>query len=159
MTIRTVLAVAILAAVPAAHAAHAQSHVVAPASERGVYLTVFRSPATGVELRAGRLAVHAGHYPTILRADGQRDGENTNFVRLGGSLSLRSRGWSPYVAPALLVSLDGDWDSGVLSELGVRLPVAGRLAFRAGVAVLTTFGGEARVNPTIGLDLNLGSAR
>jgi hypothetical protein len=90
MTIRTVLAVAILAAVPAAHAAHAQSHV---------------------------------------------------------------------VAPALLVSLDGDRDSGVLSELGVRLPVAGRLAFRAGVAVLTTVGGEAGVDPTIRLDLKLGGAR
>ena len=131
----------------------------APAREGGAYLTVFRSPATGVELRSARAGIHAGFYPTILKADGQAKGENTNFVRLGASVYARSQGWSPYFAPALLVSLDDDWKSGVLSDAGVRVPLARRTAFRLGVGVLTTFDGEIRVNPTVGLDIRLGGNR
>ena len=66
------LAVPLFALVPAVLQSQASTPA-APASsvaERGVYATVFRSPSTGIELRSGHAAVHAGFYPTILRADG-----------------------------------------------------------------------------------------
>lgn len=131
----------------------------APRREGGVYLTLFRSPATGLEFRRERVAVHAGFYPTILKADGQQGGENTNFIRIGASAYLRSSGWTPYLSPALLLSLDDDWQNGVLSEVGARFPFADRAAFRIGVGVLTAFDGEVRVNPTVGFDLRIGGAR
>lgn len=131
----------------------------APARADGIYLTVFRSPATGVELRKGVGAIHAGFYPTILKADGQSKGENTNFVRVGASAYLRQQGWTPYISPALLFSLDDDWANGVISEVGVRVPVRGRAAFRLGVGVLTAFDGEVRVNPTVGLDFRIRGQR
>lgn len=128
----------------------------APTPAGGLHFTGFRSPATGLELRRGRLGVHTGFYPTILEADGQSDGENTNFIRIGVAAYLRTGGLTPYVAPALLLSLDDDWDNGILSEAGVRAPVTRRLALRGGVGVLTTFDGEVRVNPTVGFDVRLG---
>lgn len=128
----------------------------APPAGGGLHLTVFRSPATGLEYRRGAFAAHAGYYPTILKADGQAEGENTNFIRAGVAAYLRPRGWSPFIAPALLVSLDDDWESGVITEIGARVPVAGRLALRGGVGILTAFDGEVRANPTIGFDIRLG---
>lgn len=130
-----------------------------PVREGGVYLTIFRSPATGLEIRGPHVGAHLGFYPTIIEADGQSEGENTNFIRIGASYYVRASGWTPYVAPALLVSLDDDWDNGVLSDVGLRFPFARRGAFRIGVGVLTTFDGEVRVNPTVGFDLRLGKAR
>lgn len=128
-----------------------------PAAERGLSLTLFRSPATGLELRAGRGSAFAGFYPTILRADGEPEGSNVNFIRAGGALYLRPAGSSPYVATSLLWSLDDDWDHGALSEAGYRLAIGSRLALRAGVGVLTTFDGETRINPTVGATVRLGS--
>ncbi len=135
----------------------------APAGEHGLSATVFRSPATGVEYRAGRLAGFAGFYPTVLRADGQRAGANANFVRAGATYSLRPRGRTLYVSPSVVWSLDRDWRNGALTEAGVRWPVGragrgGRAAanLRLGLGVLATVGGEARVNPTVGLDVPLG---
>lgn len=125
-------------------------------AEKGLYATAFRSPATGVEYRFGRMALHAGYYVTIVRADAQTTGENTNFVRAGGTFYLRSSGWTPYVSPSLVLSLDDDWDNGVLTEVGVRFPLFARASLRGGVGVLQTFDGETRVNPTIGVDVRLG---
>ena len=144
---RTLIALA-LAAIPAT--------LPAQPGERGLALTVFRSPATGLELRAGRAAAFAGFYPTILRADGQADGESTSFVRAGATWYLRPRGWSPFVSPSIVWSLDRDWRNGALTEAGVRFPLGSRVNGRLGVGVLTTFDGEARVNPTVGLDIPLG---
>jgi hypothetical protein len=122
----------------------------------GLYLTAFRSPATGLEYRTGRFAIHAGYYVTILKIGEQAKGENTNFVRTGASFYLRPTGWTPYVSPSVMLSLDDDWDNGILTELGVRIPVFSRASVRGGVGVLRTFDGETRVNPTIGLDVRLG---
>jgi hypothetical protein len=55
-----------------------------------------------------------------------------------------------------VLSLDDDWDNGILTELGLRIPVFSRASLRGGVGVLRTFDGETRVNPTIGLDVRLG---
>jgi hypothetical protein len=150
VNVRLAVLLVALAALPAGRAAAQRP------PERGLYLTVFRSPSTGLEYRAGRLGVHAGWYPTILKADGQDEGENTNFVRLGGAVYLRPSGLSPYLSPAVLVSLDDDWKTSFLAEAGLRIPVAGRFSFRGGVGVLTDFAGEVRVNPTVGLDVRLG---
>jgi hypothetical protein len=126
-------------------------------AEGGLYLTAFRSPATGVEYRMGRLAIHAGYYVTILKTDAQVKGDNTNFIRTGASFYFRPAGWTPYLSPSLLISLDNDWDNGVLTELGLRIPIFSRAHIRGGVGVLTTFDGKTRVNPTIGLDVRLGA--
>jgi hypothetical protein len=124
--------------------------------EGGLNLTVFRNPASGLEYRRGAFAVHGGFYPTILKADGQDEGENTNFLRAGLSTYRRPSGFSHYASVALLVSLDDDWENGIISEVGVRAPFARRFAARLGVGVLTSFDGEVRVNPTVGLDVRLG---
>lgn len=116
----------------------------------------FRSPATGLEYRAGRFAIHGGYYVTILKTGEQAKGENTNFARAGASFYLRPAGWTPYVSPSVVLSLDDDWDNGILTELGLRIPVVSRAGLRGGVGVLRTFDGETRVNPTIGLDVLLG---
>jgi hypothetical protein len=129
----------------------------ATSPEGGFYLTAFRSPATGLEYRVGRFAIHAGYYVTILKAGDQPKGESTNFVRTGGSFYVRPSGWTPYVSPSIVLSLDDDWDNGVLTELGLRIPVFSRASLRSGVGVLRTFNGQTRVNPTIGLDVRLGS--
>jgi hypothetical protein len=132
---------------------------VEPVREGGLYLTIFRNPSTGIEWRGERYGVHAGFYPTILEADGQTEGENTNFIRIGASAYLRSSGLTPYVAPSLLLSLDDDWEHGMLWDVGYRVPFGGRAAFRLGVGVLTAFDGEVRVNPTVGFDVRFGRAR
>jgi hypothetical protein len=141
-----------------ASSASAQESQQGPAAspEGGLYLTAFRSPATGLEYRTGRFAIHAGYYVTILKTGEQTKGESTNFVRTGASFYLRPTGWTPYVSPSLVLSLDENWDNGVLTELGLRIPVLSRASLRGGVGVLRTFDGETRVNPTIGLDVRLG---
>lgn len=99
----------------------------------------FRSPATGLEYRAGRFAIHGGYYVTILKTGEQAKGENTNFARAGASFYLRPAGWTPYVSPSVVLSLDDDWDNGILTELGLRIPVVSRAGLRGGVGVLRTF--------------------
>ena len=128
-----------------------------PRSERGVYLTVFRSPATGVELRAGHAAAFLGLYPTVISRDGARG--NANFLRAGGTYYLRARGATPYVSPSLVWSLDSEWRSGALTEVGVRGRLFGRVSGRLGAGVLTTLDRQVRVNPTVGLDVRLGAGR
>jgi hypothetical protein len=125
-------------------------------SAGGLHFTGFRSPATGFELRGAHLGVHAGYYPTVLKADGQAEVQNTNFIRIGAAGYLRQDGTTPYLSTALLVSLDSDWKNSLLSELGVRIPLKPRFALRVGVGVLTSSDGEVRVNPTVGFDIPLG---
>jgi hypothetical protein len=127
-----------------------------PSPEGGLYLTAFRSPATGLEYRKGHFAIHAGHYVTILKTGEEAKGESTNFVRTGASFYLRPTGWTPYVSPSVVFSLDDDWDNGILTEVGLRIPVFSRASLRGGVGVLRTFEGETRVNPTVGFDVHLG---
>jgi hypothetical protein len=138
--------------------ASAQESQQAPAVSPGdgLYLTAFRSPATGLEYRTGRLAIHVGYYVTILKTGEQAKGESTGFVRTGASFYLRPTGWTPYVSPSVVLSLDDDWDNGILTEVGLRVPVLSRANLRVGIGVLRTFEGETRVNPTIGLDVRLG---
>ena len=128
-----------------------------PRSERGVYLTVFRSPATGLEVRAGHAAASLGLYPTVLGRDGERG--TVNFVRAGGTYYLKARGASPYVSPSLVWSLDSEWRGGALTEVGVRGRLFGRVNGRLGAAVLTTLDRQVRVNPTVGVDVRLGAWR
>jgi hypothetical protein len=125
--------------------------------EQGVYLTLFRSPATGVEVRAGHAAAHVGLYPTVISRDGARG--HANFIRAGGTYYVKARGASPYVSPSLMWSLDDRWRNGALTEVGFRGRVFGRVNGRLGAAVLTTLDRQVRVNPTIGLDLKLGARR
>jgi hypothetical protein len=149
------LAIAVALASPAS--AQIQEPTAATSAEGGMYLTAFRSPATGLEYRSGRFAIHAGYYVTILKAGDQVKGESTNFVRTGASFYLRPSGWTPYVSPSVVLSLDDDWDNGVLTEAGLRIPVFSRASLRGGVGVMRTFNGHTRVNPTIGLDVRLGT--
>lgn len=142
---------------PIAHAASAPAGAASDRSE-GLHLTIFRSPASGLEWRAGAWALHAGHYPTILRTDGQNEGQNTNFIRAGATYYARQSSVSPYFSPSLVLSLDDDWQSGALTEAGLRMRLARTLALRVGAGVLTTFDGEVRLNPTIGLDVALPGA-
>lgn len=123
------------------------------AAADGAYITVFRNPATGLELRRGHFGAFAGYYPTILKADGQDEGENTNFIRMGISAYRKTTGWSHYAATSFVVSLDDDWKNGVLTDVGMRAPIGGWLHARLGVGVLTAFDGEVRVNPTVGVDV------
>jgi hypothetical protein len=148
------LTIALSLSSPASAQESSQPAVASP--EGGLYLTAFRSPATGLEYRTGRFAIHAGYYVTILKTGEQVKGESTNFVRTGASFYLRPTGWTPYVSPSVVLSLDNDWDNGVLTEVGVRIPVFSRASLRGGVGVLRTFNGRTRVNPTIGLDIRLG---
>jgi hypothetical protein len=134
----------------------AQATAAKPA-ERGVYLTIFRSPATGIELRSGHAAAYAGFYPTILGRDGERG--NVNFIRAGATYYMKDRGASPYISPSLLWSLSPNWKNGALTEIGFRGQLYRRLSGRIGGAVLTTFDNQVRVNPTIGLDIPLGAGR
>ena len=126
-------------------------------AERGLYLTIFRSPSTGLEWRAGHLAAHAGFYPTVISRDGQR--ANTNFARAGVTWYAKDRGTTLYLSPSLVWSLDRDWKNGALTEAGVRGGLYRGLHGRLGVGVLTTVDGEVRVNPTVGLDIRLGAGR
>jgi hypothetical protein len=126
-------------------------------TERGVYLTAFRSPATGIEVRSGHAAAFAGFYPTVLRKDGVR--ANANFIRTGVTWYVRDSGATAYVSPSLVVSLGDTWKSGALTEIGFRGRLFSRVNGRLGAAVLTTFDKQVRVNPTVGLDIKLGGAR
>lgn len=143
--------IALFAVAPAALAQTAAS------PERGVYLTAFRSPATGIELRAGHTGGFVGFYPTVIARGGARD--NANFVRAGATFYLKPRGAGPYVSPSLVWSLGRRWRNGALTEAGFRGGLYRRLNGRLGVAVLTTLDGPARVNPTVGLDIRLGGGR
>jgi hypothetical protein len=125
--------------------------------ERGLYLTIFRSPATGIELRSGNVAAYAGFYPTVIKLDGQLS--NTNFVRAGATYYMNDRGAGLYVSPSLLWSLDPDWKNGALTEIGFRGRLYRRLNGRIGAALLSTPDRHGRVNPTVGLDLPLGAGR
>jgi hypothetical protein len=125
--------------------------------EQGMYLTMFRSPATGVEFRAGHAAAFVGHYPTVISRDGMRG--NANFVRAGVTYYAKSQGTSAYVSPSVMWSLGSKWRSGALTELGFRGKLYGRLNGRLGAAVLTTLDKQVRVNPTVGFDLKLGAGR
>lgn len=144
---------------PSSHAGAAAPGTSADWSE-GLHLTVFRSPSSGLEWRAGAWALHAGYYPTILRAPGQDEAQNTNFIRTGLTYYARKRAVSPYLSPSLVLSLDDDWEHGLLTEAGLRMRLAPTMALRLGAGVLTSFDGETRLNPTIGLDVALpGAAR
>ena len=150
----TVLVALVVAMIAAPHVATAQT---SKSRESGIYLTVFRSPSTGVEVRSGHAAGNLGFYPTVLRRDGKRD--NANFIRLGGSYYLNDRGSSLYVSPSIVFSLDKGWKHGALTELGLRGTLYRALSGRLGAGVLTTIDGQVRVNPTVGMDLKLGSGR
>lgn len=127
-----------------------------PRRTGGFYATLFRSPASGLEFRSGPIGLYAGWYPTILKADGQAKSENTNFIRVGAAAYFRRHGWSPYIAPAVLFSLDDDWTDAFFVDAGVRLPIAQPIALRLGLGVLAAVDGEIRANPTVGLDVRLG---
>jgi hypothetical protein len=128
-------------------------------SDGQLYLTIFRNPSSGLELRFGQIGVHAGFYPTILKADGESKGKNTNFLRFGATVYTSATGPALYLSPSLAVSLDKRFKSGVLTDAGVRGRIAGPVAGRLGVGMLNTFDGETRVNPTVGLDVRLGKPR
>lgn len=145
----------LLALIAAPNLARSQASV--PAPERGAYLTIFRSPSSGIELRSGHAAVNLGFYPTVIGRDGKRG--NANFIRLGGSYYLKDRGPSLYASPSILFSLDKNWKHGALTELGYRGSIYRQLNGRLGAGVLTTIDGLVRVNPTVGLDIKLGGGR
>jgi hypothetical protein len=128
-------------------------------SDGQLYLTIFRNPSSGIELRFGQIGLHAGFYPTILKADGESKGKNTNFLRFGATVYTSATGATLYLSPSLVVSLDKRFKSGVLTDVGVRGRIAGPVAGRLGVGMLNTFDGETRVNPTVGLDVRLGKVR
>jgi hypothetical protein len=135
--------------------ANSQSPVFAP--ERGVYLTIFRSPSSGIEIRSGHAAVNLGFYPTVIGKDGKRG--NANFIRLGGSYYAKHRGPGLYASPSILFSLDKSWKHGALTELGYRGSIYRGLNGRLGAGVLTTTDGLVRLNPTVGMDIKLGRGR
>jgi hypothetical protein len=145
----------ILSLLASATAVRAQS--MSPAPERGIYLTVFRSPSTGIEIRSGHAAINLGFYPTVIGKDGKRG--NANFIRLGGSYYMKERGPSLYASPSIVFSLDRNWKHGALTELGFRGTIYRNLNGRLGAGVLTTTDGLVRVNPTVGMDLRLGRGR
>lgn len=125
--------------------------------DSGLHLTIFRSPATGVEWRSGHAGIHAGFYPTILTRDGTS--ANTNFIRAGATYYAKPDGSTLYVTASAMFSLDRDWKHGALTEAGYRLKVYRTLHGRLGAAVLTTIDGEVRLNPTIGMDVRVGGGR
>jgi hypothetical protein len=103
--------------------------------------------------------VHAGFYPTILKADGETKGRNTNFIRAGATIYSRTTGTALYLSPSIAFSLDRRFRTGVFTDAGIRGRLAGPVSGRLGVGMLNTFDGETRVNPTVGLDIRLGKAR
>jgi hypothetical protein len=145
----------VLALIASPHVAMSQTP--SKPRESGIYLTIFRSPSTGVEVRSGHAAANLGFYPTVLSRNGKRD--NVSFVRLGGSYYLKDRGSSFYVSPSIVLSLDESWKHGALTELGFRGTLYRALSGRLGAGVLTTTDGRVRVNPTVGMDLRLGRGR
>jgi hypothetical protein len=93
----------------------------------------------------------------VLRRDGKSD--DANVIRLGGSFYAKDRGSSLYVSPSVVFSLDNAWKHGALTELGFRGTLYRALSGRLGAAVLATTDGQVRVNPTVGMDLELGRGR
>jgi hypothetical protein len=152
-----VLRLLVAATIAAPHAAMSQSPSAPKPRESGIYLTIFRSPSTGVEIRSGHAALNVGFYPTILSKNGTRG--NVNFIRVGGTYYLKARGASPYVSPSIVFSLDKNWKHGALTELGFRGTLYRTLSGRLGAGVLTTTDGQVRVNPTIGMALKIGRGR
>jgi hypothetical protein len=55
------LTLAIALSVPSAASAQEPARTSTAAPEGGLYLTAFRSPATGLEHRMGRVAIHDGY--------------------------------------------------------------------------------------------------
>ena len=102
--------VAAAAALMLATSAAAQS---ADRPEQGIYLTMFRSPATGIELRSGHAAAFLGYYPTVISLDGVRG--NANFVRAGATYYLKAQGATPYVSLSVLWSVGPRCRSGALT--------------------------------------------
>ena len=102
--------VAAVAALMLATSAAAQS---ADRPEQGIYLTMFRSPATGIELRSGHAAAFLGYYPTVISLDGVRG--NANFVRAGATYYLKAQGATPYVSLSVLWSVGPRCRSGALT--------------------------------------------
>ncbi|MCU0634489.1 MAG: hypothetical protein MUE41_06415 [Gemmatimonadaceae bacterium] len=138
-----------------AGAAHAQP---TPAPDQDarwrVTLTVFRSPGTGVQVSRGRLAVFAGHYPTIFRRDGAD--RTTHFVRMGVAAYASTRLSSPYVSLSLAPSLTRGWPTSGLLDAGWRQGFGSRVSGQLGVALLAAPSlRTSRVNPTIGLGVKL----
>jgi hypothetical protein len=126
---------------------------------RRVSVNIFRSPSTGLDYRvADHASVHAGHYPTVLSIEGDR--ENVNFVRLGGTFWL-STGSGPYLSTGVAFSLERDvWDHSFANEAGYHQRLGSRLSARLGAILLTTTDlKRSRLNPTIGLSVRLGSRR
>jgi hypothetical protein len=118
-------------------------------------LTVFRNPASGVEVRRNHLAIFVGFYPTILRRSDAESKHNTNWIRYGVTYYSHTTGPSVYATISGMWSLQNDWKNGVLWDAGVRYPFGDRVAGRLGVAALTTTDGLVRVNPTVGFDVPL----
>lgn len=150
----TTLRTLALAAALLATAAPTFAQSAAPAQARRfsrptVSATVFRNPATGIELRYGALAAHAGYYPTIIPRGGEN--RNTEFVRLGASVFLRDHGLTPYASAAYLVSLTDGWADSALLETGTLVPIVGPVDVRLGAGLMVPTDGErVRLNPTIG---------
>lgn len=149
--------IVLVAALAFGSEAAAQTTTSAKSAERGLYLTIFRSPSTGLELRAGHAAVHAGFYPTIISRDGNRD--NANFARAGVTWYAKAQGASVYISPSFVWSLSRGWRNGALTEAGFRGRLFRALNGRLGLGVLTTVDGKVRVNPTVGMDIKLGAGR
>ncbi len=118
-------------------------------------LTVFRNPATGLELKHARIGVFVGFYPTILRRTAADEMRNTNWIRTGVSVWSHSTGPALYASVSAMVSLTDGWKNGVLFDVGGRYPIGERFAGRLGVAVLQTTDKLTRVNPTVGFDIPL----
>jgi hypothetical protein len=128
-------------------------------------MTLFRNPATGLEVRRGAVVLFAGHYPTVFRRDGRR--QTTHFARAGAGLVGRPEAaTAPYASLSWAVSASRGWPSSALAEAGVRQRlgrdgVARRLTARLGAAVLVAPNAGAdrrtavRVNPTVGAGFDL----
>lgn len=143
------LALAAVVLATAAPALAQSTPPTAPFSRPTLSATVFRNPATGLEIRYGALAAHTGYYPTIIPRDGKN--RNTEFVRLGVSVFLRDHGLTPYVSAAYLISLTGGWADSAFLEIGTLIPVIGPVDFRLGAGLMVPTDGEAvRLNPTVG---------
>lgn len=119
------------------------------AASEGLTLTVFRSPATGLEYRIGHVSAYAGFYPTIFQRDGKA--RNTNFIRLGVMVYRRPTASSFYISSSYAISLTDGWDNSILNEIGYRWQVSRRFDVRGGGVVLVTERfDEVRLNPSIG---------
>ncbi|MCU0647993.1 MAG: hypothetical protein MUF00_08360 [Gemmatimonadaceae bacterium] len=147
---RAFLALALLAGV-----CQAQSTPAAADSARWrVTLTVFRSPGTGLQISRGRLAVFAGHYPTVFRRGGAD--RTTHFIRVGVAAYARAHASSPYVSLSIAPSLTDGWPTSGLLDAGWRQGFTSRVSGQLGVALLVAPSlRTSRINPTVGLGVRL----